>query len=538
MKKFWKKTSLFLVTAAMTVSAPLMAWALEHDIVILHTNDIHCGINDNIGFAGLAQIKKDALARTPNVALVDAGDAIQGAPIGKLSRGLAVVDIMNYLGYDFCIPGNHEFDYGMDRFLELVPLQRAGYYCANLVYTGNNKQVLPGYKIMQYEDTKVAFIGASTPESLTTSTPTFFQNEKGKYIYSFCEDKSGNKLYKQLQKNVDKARKDGADYVFIVGHLGMDGTTPQWSSESVAKNTQGVDAVIDGHSHERFTRMVKNKVGKDVLLAQTGTKLKTVGELVITPDGKLKSQLITESNGKDANIARVIAQEIKTYEPLLKQPVGEALVQLRSNDPATGERIVRNRECSLGDFVADAYRAVLDCDVVLVNGGSIRNEIKTGVISYNDLLEAFPFGNMCVVLEVNGQQILDALEMGAISYPEESGGFMQVSGLSYTIDSSVPSSIELDAKGNFVRVAGARRVSDVKIGGKPLDVNKKYTVGGTSYMLKSGGDGMTMFKGAHLVQDEMMSDADTIMGYLQNHLNGKVGEQYANPYGDGRIVIK
>ena len=167
MKKFWKKTSLFLVTAAMTVSAPLMAWALEHDIVILHTNDIHCGINDNIGFAGLAQIKKDALARTPNVALVDAGDAIQGAPIGKLSRGLAVVDIMNYLGYDFCIPGNHEFDYGMDRFLELVPLQRAGYYCANFVYAGNNKQVLPGYKIMQYEDTKVAFIGASTPESLT-----------------------------------------------------------------------------------------------------------------------------------------------------------------------------------------------------------------------------------------------------------------------------------------------------------------------------------------------------------------------------------
>ena len=190
MKKFLKRTSLFLVTAAMTVSAPLMAWALEHDIVILHTNDIHCGINDNIGFAGLAQIKKDALARTPNVALVDAGDAIQGAPIGKLSRGLAVVDIMNYLGYDFCIPGNHEFDYGMDRFLELVPLQRAGYYCANFVYAGNNKQVLPGYKIMQYEDTKVAFIGASTPESLTTSTPTFFQNEKGQYIYSFCEDKS------------------------------------------------------------------------------------------------------------------------------------------------------------------------------------------------------------------------------------------------------------------------------------------------------------------------------------------------------------
>ena len=192
------------------------------------------GINDNIGFAGLAQIKKDALARTPNVALVDAGDAIQGAPIGKLSRGLAVVDIMNYLAMTSVFPV----------IMNLTTAWTASWsWCrysvqaiiAQICLCSNNKQVLPGYKIMQYEDTKVAFVGASTPESLTTSTPTFFQNEKGKYIYSFCEDKTGNKLYKQLQKNVDKARKDGADYVFIVGHLGMDGTTPQWSSESVAK---------------------------------------------------------------------------------------------------------------------------------------------------------------------------------------------------------------------------------------------------------------------------------------------------------------
>ena len=178
----------------MTVSAPLMAWALEHDIVILHTNDIHCGINDNLGFSGLAQIKKDELARTPNVALVDAGDAIQGAPIGKLSDGLAVVNIMNAVGYDFCIPGNHEFDYGMERFLELAPLQHAGYYSANFIDLRTHKQVLPGYKILEFEDKKVAFVGATTPEALTTSTPTYFQNANGEYIYSFCEDKSGKKL--------------------------------------------------------------------------------------------------------------------------------------------------------------------------------------------------------------------------------------------------------------------------------------------------------------------------------------------------------
>lgn len=538
MKNFWKKISLFLVTSALTLSAPLMAWALEHDIVILHTNDIHCGINDNLGFSGLAQLKKDELARTPNVVLVDAGDAIQGAPIGKLSAGLAVVNIMNAVGYDFCIPGNHEFDYGMARFLELAPLQNAGYYSANFMDLRTQKQVLPGYKILQFEDKKVAFVGATTPEALTTSTPTYFQNDKGEYIYSFCEDTSGKKLYKQLQKNINQARKKGADYVFIVGHLGMDGTTPQWNSENIAKNTTGVDGIIDGHSHERFERVVQNKKGKNVLLAQTGTKLKSVGQLVITPEGKIKTQLLTAAKGKDAAVQAVIDKEVAEYAPLLTQPVGEALVTLHSNDPKTGERIVRNHECALGDFVADAYKAVLDCDVVLVNGGSVRNEIKPGVITYNDILEAFPFGNMCTVLEVSGQTLLDALEMGAISYPEESGGFMQVAGLSYTLDSSVPSSVVLDDKGNFVRVGGARRVGNVQVAGEPLDVNKLYTVGGTSYMLKSAGDGMTMFKGAKLVQDAVTTDADAILEYIQNHLNAKIGEQYANAYGDGRIVIK
>ena len=434
---------------------------------------------------------------------MDAGDAIQGAPLGKLSTGEAVVNIMNAVGYDFCIPGNHEFDYGMARFLELVPQQQAGYYSANFMDLRTKKQALPGYKLMEFEDKKVAFVGATTPEALTTSTPTFFQDAQGKYIYSFCEDTSGKKLYKQLQKNINAARKQGADYVFIVGHLGMDGTTPQWSSENIAKHTTGVDGIIDGHSHERYERVVQNKKGKDVLLAQTGTKLKTVGQLVITPAGKLETKLITAANGKDAEVQKVIAREMDIYAPLLAQPVGEALVQVHSNDPKT---------CTSASL---PFAAVI-----------------------SDILEAFPFGNMCTVLEASGQQVLDALEMGAMSYPEESGGFMQVAGLSYTIDSSVPSSVMLDEKGNFVKVAGARRVVDVMVDGKPLDVNKIYSVGGNGYILKSAGDGMTMFRGAKLLQDAQISDADAIMEYIQNHLNAKISDKYANAYGDGRITIK
>ncbi len=539
MKNMLKKTVLAVTTAAFALTLPVLTWAQENDIIILHTNDIHCGVNDNLTFSGIAHFKKETLAKTPNVALVDAGDAIQGAPIGKLSNGLAVVNIMNEVGYDMLIPGNHEFDYGMDRFLELAPLQKAGYYSANFIDLRTKKTVLPPYKMLQYEDKKVAFVGVTTPEALTTSTPTYFQDDKGKYVYSFCEDKTGKKLYKQLQKTVNKARKEGADYVFLVGHLGIDGSTPYWSSPAIAANTKGVDGIIDGHSHEKIVgKTVTNKAGKEVIIAQTGTKLKTVGQITITPDGKLDSKLVSNVDGHDKVVDETISREIAIYEPLLKQPLGEATVKMHSYDPQSGKRIVRNADCNLGDFTADALRSVLDTDVAIINGGCIRNELPVGVITYNDFLEAYPFGNMCMVVDITGQQLLDGLEMGAMSYPEESGGFMHVSGLRYTINKDVASPVQLSDKGEFIGVNGQRRVTDVMIGDELLDVNKTYRVGGSTYMLKSGGDGMTMFRGGKIIQDSMLSDIDCFIEYFQNHLNGVLGDQYANPYGDGRITIK
>ena len=539
MQKKWKKGLLACLTVGLTMAAPLYAWAADKEIVILHTNDMHCGVNDNLGLATVAQMKQNALQKTPYVALVDAGDAVQGAPIGKLSRGEAVVRMMNAAGYDFAIPGNHEFDYGMERFWQLNKKLKSGYYSANFEDLRTKKLALPAYKMLQFGDTKVAFVGATTPGTLISSTPAFFQDGQGNYLYGFNEDETGRKLYKALQKSINAARENGADYVFLVGHLGLTGSIEDWNSESVAANTRGVDAIIDGHSHERIQgKYVKNYLGKDVLIAQTGTKLKTVGELVIGTDGKITSRLRRNDIGDDAKTQRIISREIAKYEPLLKQPVGEALLQLRSNDPQTGERLVRNSECSLANFVTDAFKAVLNCDVVMVNGGSIRNEIKTGVVTYNDLLEAFPFGNMCAVIEASGQQILDALEMGASHYPEEFGGFYQVAGMEYTINKSVPSTVILDEKGNFSRVGGLYRVSDVRIGGQPLDINKKYTVGGITYVLKDGGDGNVMFKGCKLLKDGEISDVDAIMEYIQKQLDGKIGEQYNNPYGDGRIRIK
>ena len=503
---------------------PLTVFAEGKEIIILHTNDIHCGVNDNLCIDKVSQYKKDLQKKGVPVVLVDAGDAVQGTPLGKLSNGESIVKIMNAAGYDFVIPGNHEFDYGMEQFLKLASKMKCGYYSANLIDIKTRKLVLPPYKILALGNKKVAFIGATTPQTLTSSTPKYFQDKNGKFIYGFLEDESGLKLYKALQDTVDRVR----------------GALPKWSSGAIAAHTYNIDAVIDGHSHEQYEppHKVTNSIGKEVLITQTGTKLQALGQLVIQEDGRFSSTLIKTLPAADPKVTALVARENKRFDAILNQPVGEAMVTLTSDDPATGKRRVRNGETNLGDLVADAYRFVLNTDLSIVNGGSIRKTIKPGVFSYNDLLEAFPFINMCTVVEATGQQIIDALEVGVVNYPEESGGFLHVSGLTYTIDSSVPSGVVKDVKGGFVEVKGPRRIKDVMINGQPVDLKKIYKVGGTSYILKDGGSGMAMFKGCNITLDSVMTDEDAIMEYVQNHLNAKIKEGYEDPYGAGRIKTR
>ena len=537
MRKTIKNIFLTLCLLVATI-LPLQALAANKDIVILYTNDIHCAIDDNESLAGLSQYKQDVLKTTPYVALVDAGDAIQGSPIGKLSSGEVFTNLMNAIGYDFAIPGNHEYDYGMERFLELSKKLNCGYYSCNFL-GANGKNVLPAYKIMTFGETKVAFIGVTTPSSLSSSTPIFFQDGKGNYIYSFCEDLNGAKLYKQIQKTVDRVRKD-VEYVILVAHLGVNGAQDRWSSVAVAQNISGVDVIIDGHSHEvNPVTIVQDKLGKDVLITQTGTKLQNIGQLTISADGKFTTKLVSGLQNKDAVLEKLIAQEKAAFEEILKQPLGEAVVPLYVNDPETGKRLVRSQECNMGNLVADAMRKVLNADVSFVNGGGIRKDIPQGVFTYKDFLEVLPFGNTCAVKEVTGQQFLDALEMGVRNLPKESGSFLQVSGISYEVNTSLPSNIVLDDKGAFVKVAGAYRVQNVKVAGKHLDLSKLYSVASNSYILEKNGDGMTMFKnGKVLYSGDNMTDAEIVIEFIQNHLNARVGDEYQNPLGEGRIRIK
>ena len=608
MRDVWKKRILSLaLTAAMVPGGGAPAPAAgtpDQEIIILYTNDVHCGVTDNIGYAGLALYEKQMKEETPYVALVDAGDAIQGAPIGTLSEGGDIVSIMNQVGYDFAIPGNHEFDYGMDRLLELSDQLNCGYYSCNFTDLRTEESVFEPYKIMDFGQVQVAFVGATTPESFTKSTPKYFQDDSGNYIYGFCEDETGQALYSRIQETVDEARTAGADYVILVGHLGNAGITPRWASQAVVANTDGIDAVIDGHSHETVaSTTLKNKDGEDVLLTQTGTKLADIGKMTIGTDGTITAELVDQVTGGEAgasytvqkgdSLSRIAKRELGSYnlwnviyeanrdqlsnpnvirpgqvltipgsqtaedgkaedpqtaqfiadieaqfQETLNTVLATTSVDLTVNDPATGERRVRSGETNLGDLTADAYRYVLGAEIGFSNGGGIRDSIAAGNITYNDTLRVFPFGNMGCVAEVTGQQIKDALEMGARNYPEENGALQQVSGLTYTIDSSIPSSVQLDDKRNFVAVTGPYRVTDIMVNGEPLDLNRTYTLASHNYLLKDGGDGMTMFAGCNIVKDEVMADVDLLSAYVRDNLGGVVGEEYANPAGQGRIVIK
>ena len=505
---------------------------LDNDIVILYTNDVHCGVDDNLGYAGLATVKNALEAQGKHVVLVDNGDAVQGDTIGTLSNGEYIIDIMNQAGYDVATPGNHEFDYGMEQFFALTEQANFPYVSANFVDADGNT-VLDPYVIKDVAGVKIAFVGISTPKTITTSTPKYFQDDNGNYIYAFQQDETGEKLYAAVQAAVDAARAEGAQFVIAMAHLGIEEDCSPWTSSEVIVNTTGIDAVLDGHSHSMIEcEKVKNKDGAEVLLSSTETKLAYIGCLTIKDDGSMSTTLISDNGMKD-----FIGGIQEEFEELVNTVVASTDVDLIIKDPASGERIVRVSETNLGDLCADAYRAMSGADVAIVNGGGVRADIPAGDITYGQIIAVHPFGNEMCVVECTGQEILDALELGCSKLPAESGGFLHVSGMTYTIDLNVESTVKLDENGMFVSVEGERRVKDVTVGGEPLDPEKTYTLASHNYKLKDCGDGYSMFADNVFLQDSVMIDNQVLINYIVDVLGGTVGEEYADPYGQGRITI-
>ena len=529
MRKF-----LFLVLLAAAACSPKVAPStnpetkapakppVDADIVILYDNDVHCSVD---GYANMAALKAEKLRQTPYVTLTSSGDFVQGGSLGAASKGGYIVEIMNAVGYDLVTLGNHEFDFGIPRLKELTGQLTAKTLCCNLIDLKADKRMYDPYTIISYGNRKVAFIGVATPYSFNSSTPAYFQDDKGNYVYSLCADI----FYDNVQNFIDDARAQGADYVVAMTHLGDDVTYDPINAHALAANTIGLDVILDGHSHNTVpSLMLKGKDGKPVIYTQTGAHFENIGVLTITPEGKVSTQLVPlkDFTAKDPKVEAVIAQKKQEYAERGARKIGHSEVLLPAKDE-NGDWLVRKYETTLGDFCADAFRYFLGTDIAMVGGGSIRADLPAGDVTYDSVFNVFPFNNRVCTATLTGKQILEVLEFGVAAYPADFGGFLHVSGLKYTFDPSVESPVVYDINKAFVRIdPGDRRISNVQVLNKetgkyePIVSTSEYTVGGTSYLLMDAGDGYEMLKGVG--QETGGVDVEVLERYIIDSLKGDI----------------
>ena len=578
-RSFLKAAGVTAAAASMAIGAPAASacwFGDKSDVTILYTNDVHTYIDKQspkLTYAAIADLKQSYQNAGKDVLLVDAGDHVQGTAYGSMDEGASIIKLMNAAGYDVATPGNHEFDYGMDRAKAIMKEADFPYLSCNWVDLRTTLRVLPSVKVFVRGGRRIAFVGVTTPETFTKSTPAYFMDKaQRKYIYDIQGGEDGKKLYDAVQKAIDKA-KLLADVVIGLGHLGVDPSSSPWTSEEVIAHTSGFDAFIDGHSHTVMeNKQVQDASGKAVTLTQTGSYFANVGEMTIAADGTITTKLIPTHEGMDAGIAAMQTGWVNTVDDMLGEKIAVGDSDFYVSDPATGKRRIRSAETNLGDFVADGIYTYfnevekLHCDVAIMNGGGIRADVPAGDWTFKTCKQVSPFGNVACLMSVTGKQIQDALEFAARfagKDGKENGGFLQVAGATYEIHTDIPNTVQTDEKNVWIGSAtGTPRVQNVKIYDKasgsylPLDPGATYALAGMNYTLRNLGDGFAMFDGAELIKDYVSEDYLVMSTYAMTfggvdaeglpHLssaNSVLAEypgyllDYENPYGAGRISI-
>ena len=578
-RSFLKAAGVTAAAASMAIGAPAASacwYGDKSDVTILYTNDVHTYIDKQspkLTYAAIADLKQSYQNAGKDVLLVDAGDHVQGTAYGSMDEGASIIKLMNAAGYDVATPGNHEFDYGMDRAKAIMKEADFPYLSCNWVDLRTTLRVLPSVKVFVRGGRRIAFVGVTTPETFTKSTPAYFMDKaQRKYIYDIQGGEDGKKLYDAVQKAIDKA-KLLADVVIGLGHLGVDPSSSPWTSEEVIAHTSGFDAFIDGHSHTVMeNKQVQDASGKAVTLTQTGSYFANVGEMTIAADGTITTKLIPTHEGMDAGIAAMQTDWVNTVDDMLGEKIAVGDSNFYVTDPATGKRRIRSAETNLGDFVADGIYTYfnevekLHCDVAIMNGGGIRADVPAGDWTFKTCKQISPFGNVACLMSVTGKQIQDALEFAARFAGEdgkENGGFLQVAGATYEIHTDIPNTVQTDEKNVWIGSAtGTPRVQNVKIYDKasgsylPLDLGAAYALAGMNYTLRNLGDGFAMFDGAELIKDYVSEDYLVMSTYAMifdgadaaglPHLSSANSPlaaypgyllNYEQPYGAGRITI-
>lgn len=541
-----KKITAVIISILLIISIlPATVFAANSDdIVILYENDVHCAVE---GYSKLSAMKKELQETYSYVGVVSGGDYIQGTSLGIVSKGEYMIDIMNLVGYDAVTLGNHEFDYQLSRLEELIGKMNTKPVCCNFQKIGEASSYFKPYSIVTCGDVDIAYIGITTPETVSSSSPAQFKDENGNFIYTFNK----TTLYDVVQESIASAEAEGADYIIALSHIGYADDAEYGDLEDIETliaNTSGLDVVLDAHSHTVIEGMrISDKDGNEVLLSSTGTKLENIGKLTIS-DGNFETELIETAGypNTDPAIDAYIEQMYSDYSTLGQRVVATSKVKLFINDEE-GKRLVRNNETNLGDMVADAYRYAVNADIGFVNGGGLRAEILEGDVTFNNLLNVHPYNNQIVLAEISGQTLRDMLEMAMSTYPGENGAFPHLSGMTFCVNTSIPSSVVLNEYAEFAGVEGQYRVYNMKVynseSGKyePIDLDGTYTIAATNYYLLEYGSGMKMLESVKVIQNDGMLDVEVLEKYITEKLGGVISEEYAETkvniyFTDGEIT--
>ena len=532
--KLWKKFSALFLALVMVLALAIPAGATETEqdltghIVILHTNDVHGAIGE---YAKVAALKQAYQAAGAYVLLADAGDFIQGDPTVSASQGKTAIELMNLAGYDVAAPGNHEFDYGYPNLKTLAGEADFPILAANVRY--DNAAALGDQTTFTTTDgKKIGIFGLDTPETATKAHP-----DKIKGV-SFL---AAQEMFDCAQAQVDALKADGCDYIICLGHLGIDAESTGNRSIDLLEKVTGIDVFIDGHSHSTLEEIKEatNGTGKvgDTVLTSTGTKLANVGMVDISPDGTIStsslatSELTVTPDAKVAARAEEIQKEIDADYGTVFAKTEVALDGEKAN--------VRTGETNLGDLIADAMlwqAGLLDegVDAAVTNGGGIRASIAAGDITKKDINTVLPFGNTLYVVKVTGAELLEALEASTYCTPEAIGGFPQVAGIEFTVNTGAQfDTKELYPGSTYGKPASINRVMIQTVGGEAFNPEETYTIVTNDFM-GAGGDTYYAFKAASSGYDSGVPLDEVVMDYITSELKGVVSKaQYGET--DNRI---
>ncbi|MCM1183868.1 MAG: bifunctional metallophosphatase/5'-nucleotidase [Roseburia sp.] len=545
MNKFFKRLAVGVLSLAM--AAGLVAYTpaatveakedLDGKLVVIHTNDMHGHYEKNeeegtLGMSSVRALKGYYERQGANVLLLDAGDFSQGTNLVNYYKGLDAIYFMNAAGYDAATLGNHEFDFGFDALLEMAAAADFPILDANIISKETGEPYFGDNKIFTFSDMTVGVFGLDTPETQTKASP---KNVKD---VTFLDDAQ---LYACAQEQVNELKAAGCDYVICIGHLGVDEESMGRRSIDVAAQVTGIDLFIDGHSHTRIDG------GMDVngtKIVSTGNYLESIG--VVIYDGKTTTASLVSDMFKFGGCPDMDAF-VKTFADIVNEAYAGTFATTTSQLNGNRAPGVRTEETNLGDFAADAYKYIaqtyadendmdMTIDAAIQNGGGIRATIEPGDISMDTLYTVFPYGNTISIVTVTGEELLEALEASCFACPDALGGFPQVSGIVFTIDTTVPyaQGAQYPDSTYFAPAAPGSRVTIESVGGKDFDLKATYNIAVNNFMA-DGGDTYYVFAQSANVIETGVVDAEGLISYV-NSLNGVIGDEYAASKGNITII--